>query len=316
MENKEIMKLKRKIKKMLPKRILYVYSIVKDFPVYLKAKRKGVQLPNISFYSNEETVKLIVEERKSLSRFGDGEFMWMAGETMPSFQEYSSEFAQDLINAFKNKNNKLLIGIPYGIFDASKCNMSAKMHWEIIKSNFVPRLKKFVDENRKYCDASITRPYIDYNDRDFSQRTFNLLKCIWNDRDIVLVEGEKTKLGMGNDLLNNARSIKRIICPAENAYSKLEEIKSSIRKYVSKDTLILGALGPTASILAAQLCDEGYQFVDIGHVDVEYMWFQNHAVSRETIEGKYVNESGIKTCSNLYDNDDLYVNSIIDRILL
>lgn len=61
---------------------------------------------------------------------------------------------------------------------------------------------------------------------------------------------------MGNDLFDNATSIKRIICPAENAYSKLEAIKSSIRLNVEKDTLILGALGPTASILASQLCDE------------------------------------------------------------
>ena len=46
---------------------------------------------------------------------------------------------------------------------------------------------------------------------------------------------------MGNDLFDNATSIKRIICPAENAYSKLEAIKSSIRLNVEKDTLILGA---------------------------------------------------------------------------
>lgn len=120
---------------------------------------------------------------------------------------------------------------------------------------------------------------------------------------------------MGNDLFDNATSIKRIICPAENAYSKLEAIKSSIRLNVEKDTLILGALGPTASILASQLCDEGYQFVDIGHVDVEYMWYLRHAILRETIEGKYVNESGVKTCSDVYDNDSTYINSIIDRVL-
>ena len=120
---------------------------------------------------------------------------------------------------------------------------------------------------------------------------------------------------MGNDLFDNATSIKRIICPAENAYSKLEAIKSSIRLNVEKDTLILGALGPTASILASQLCDEGYQFVDIGHVDVEYMWYLRHAILRETIEGKYVNESGVRTCSNLYDKDMGYQSSIIDKVL-
>lgn len=310
------MKIKKRIKKIMPKRVLYVLSLIKDYPVYLRAKKDDIEMPNLSFYTNEETVNLIVEERKSLARFGDGEFMWMAGESMPSFQKYSLEFGQDLIRAFTSKNDNLLIGIPYGVFDASKCNLSAQMHWRIIRSNFLPRLEKFVDFKRTYCDASITRPYIDYRDRKFSENIFNLLKRIWNNKDIVIVEGEKTKLGMGNDLLSNAKSIKRIICPAENAYMVLDRIKDSIHKNVSKDTLMISALGPTASILAAQLCDEGYQFIDIGHIDVEYMWFLKHAISRETIDGKYVNESGVKTCSNIYDNDNVYVSSIIDRILL
>lgn len=309
------MNLKKKIKKIMPQRVLYVFSLIKDFPVYLKAKKDDTKMPDISFYTNEETVNLIVEERKSLARFGDGEFMWMAGESMPSFQRYSPEFGQDLIRAFTSKNNDLLIGIPYGVFDASKCNLLARMHWRIIRANFLPRLEKFVDLKKIYCDASITRPYIDYKDREFSKNIFNLLKRIWNDKDIVIIEGEKTKLGMGNDLLSNAKSIKRIICPAENAYGVLDKIKNSVHKNVSKDTLMIAALGPTASILAAQLCDEGYQFIDIGHVDVEYMWFLKHSISRETIEGKYVNESGVKTCSNIYDKDSLYVDSIIDRVI-
>lgn len=306
---------KKKIKKLLPDKLVYSYNVIRTVPEYLKALKDKSQIPDIKFYSDEETVSLIVKERKSLSRFGDGEFMWMSGERISSFQDYSAEFARDLTLAFKNDNENLLVGIPHGVFDSSKCNLYAKMHWRIIRANFLSRLVKFMDVNRVYSDASITRPYIDYRDRNYSAKIFDLLKRIWDKRDVVIVEGEKTKLGMGNDLFDNATSIKRIICPAENAYSKLEAIKSSIRLNVEKDTLILGALGPTASILASQLCDEGYQFVDIGHVDVEYMWYLRHAILRETIEGKYVNESGVKTCSNVYDNDSTYINSIIDRVL-
>lgn len=306
---------KKKIKKLLPDKLVYCYDVIRTVPEYLKALKDKSQIPDIKFYSDEETVSLIVKERKSLSRFGDGEFMWMSGERISSFQDYSAEFARDLTLAFKNDNENLLVGIPYGVFDSSKCNINAKMHWRIIRSNFLSRLVKFMDVNRVYSDASITRPYIDYRDRNYSASIFALLKKIWDKRDIVIVEGEKTKLGMGNDLFDNATSIKRIICPAENAYTKLEAIKSSIRLNVEKDTLILGALGPTASILASQLCDEGYQFVDIGHVDVEYMWYLRHAILRETIEGKYVNESGVRTCSNLYDKDMGYQSSIIDKVL-
>lgn len=306
---------KKKIKKLLPDRLVYTYEITRTIPEYLKALKDNSKIPDIKFYSDDETVSLIVDEHKSLSRFGDGEFMWMAGESLPSFQDYSPEFGRDLTSAFKNKNKNLLIGIPHGVFDSSKCNIYARMHWRIIRANFLSRLVRFMDANRVYSDASITRPYIDYRDRAYSANIFGLLKKIWNDRDIVIVEGEKTKLGMGNDLFDNARSIKRIICPAENAYGRIEDIKASIKANVKKDTLILGALGPTASILASQLCDEGYQFVDIGHIDVEYMWYLRHAILRETIEGKYVNESGVRTCSDLYDNDEKYQKSVIDRII-
>ena len=148
---------KKRIKKIMPDRMVYAISVLKDFPTYLKATRDKIQMPDIKFYTNEETVDLIVKEKKSLARFGDGEFMWMAGESMPSFQSYSPQFGQDLIKAFTSKNDNLLVGIPYGVFDASKCNLLARMHWRIIRANFLPRLEKFVDMSRKYCDASITR---------------------------------------------------------------------------------------------------------------------------------------------------------------
>ena len=77
---------------------------------------------------------------------------------------------------------------------------------------------------------------------------------------------------------------------------------------------MLAALGPTATILASDMCDNGYQMVDIGHIDVEYMWYLHRAILREPIEGKSVNESGNRDCSNVYDNDKIYLNSVICEI--
>ena len=73
---------KKKIKKLLPDKIVYGYEVIRTAPEYLKALKVKSQIPEIKFYSDEETVSLIVKERKSLSRFGDGEFMWMSGESM------------------------------------------------------------------------------------------------------------------------------------------------------------------------------------------------------------------------------------------
>ena len=176
------------------------------------------------------------------------------------------------------------------------------------------RLLPFVDNSRIYCNASITRPYIDYKSRKYSEKAFENLKRIWEGRNIVFVEGANTKLGMGNDLFDNAKAIRRIVCPSQNAFSKIDEIEKAIEKYVNKEELILTALGPTASILATDMCKKGYQIVDIGHVDIEYIWYQKKSILREQVEGKHVNESGQKECSDFYGNNDAYLKSILVKI--
>ena len=45
----------------------------------------------------------------------------------------------------------------------------------------------------------------------------------------------------------------------------------------STDSIILIALGPTATVLAYDLSKRGYQAIDVGHIDIEYEWFLNNA---------------------------------------
>lgn len=310
------MKIKRMIKKITPDHVIRVYRELKMLPEYLDAVRKDFmkKKPILSFISDEETVRLIVEDRKSLCRFGDGEIRWMLGYRLDSFQEYSDRLSEGLKRAFLSNNTDLLVGIPRGIVDSRKCNFGSKLHWRAIRLNFVEAFEKLGMENRKYANASITRPYIDYNDRKYSEQCFKNLKKIWDKKDVVFVEGRKTKLGMGNDLFSNAKSISRILCPTVNAFEKIDDIKSSIRKNCSENNIILLALGPTATVLAAEMCDEGFQMIDIGHVDVEYIWYLRHDLLRKPIDGKYVNESGERIQSDLYEKDKDYLDSIIDEI--
>lgn len=286
-------------------------------PDYKKAreicKHREYQTP--SFYDDIETVDMIIRDHMSLSRFGDGEFGWMAGKKFSSFQDNSDLFAEHLRKAFTSEKPKLLIGIPKGLFYTDGLNTFSKMFWTIIKTTSYDDMIKFVNFNRIYVNASITRPYIDYTSRKFSKRAFENIKRIWNERDVIIVEGENSKLGIGNDLFNNVSTIKRIICPGINAYEKIEEIKKAIYQYANESDLILGALGPTASILASDLSTDGFQFIDIGHIDVEYMWYLNRSILRDPIPGKYVNESKEKMSLSIYDNDEKYQKSILIRIL-
>ena len=45
------------------------------------------------------------------------------------------------------------------------------------------------------------------------------LKKIWDQKDILIIEGETSRVGIGNDLFNNIKSLKRIICPVHNAFN-------------------------------------------------------------------------------------------------
>lgn len=308
--------LKHTVENKMPDRYFYWKSVYHLFPKYIKAvwKNHSINLPSIKFYTDKETVDLIIQNRMSLSRFGDGELAWMACEKLSSFQQYSEDLANDLRKTFLSKNKNLLVGIPIGCFDSSKCNIYAKMWWKIIRTTSIQNISQYLSTDYTYANTNITRPYIDYSNRNDSKIAFENLKRIWQDRDICIVEGEQSRLGMGNDLFNNAQNIKRIICPSTNAYEKKDIIIKSVHKFISKDTLILAALGPTATILADILSKDGYQFIDIGHVDIEYMWYLNHSILRDAIPGKYVNESSQKFINDIYKEDPFYVESIIHTI--
>ena len=119
-------------------------------------------------------------------------------------------------------------------------------------------------------------------------------------------------MGMGNDLFDGAKSIERILCPAEDAYSRYNEILESCLKF-STDYLILIALGATATVLAYDLAKKGYQALDFGHVDLEYEWYIRKANKKIKIENKFNKEINDCEVANPID-DKKYRNSIIKII--
>ena len=145
--------------------------------------------------------------------------------------------------------------------------------------------------NRIYADAYITRPYAIYadNNTDAPKKRFDELKKIWNGKKLLIIEGEKTRMGVGNDLFDNAEGIKRILCPAECAFDRYADILSFALKQ-DKDCLVLIALGPTASVLAYDMAKAGFWALDIGHIDIEYEWMLAGKGGRVDIPNKYVNE--------------------------
>ena len=65
-----------------------------------------------------------------------------------------------------------------------------------------------------------------------------------------------------------------------------------------KSVLFLVALGPTATVLAYDLSKIGYQAIDIGHIDISFVWVA-------TYRDYNVNQNIYVDLSNIY----LFVNN-------
>lgn len=141
-----------------------------------------------------------------------------------------------------------------------------------------------------------------------------MLKALWKDKDIIIVEGDQTRLGIGNDLYSDAKSIKRILTPAVGAFESYDKIKNAILDNYNGELIIM-ALGPTATILASDFADMGMQALDIGNIDIEYEWYLQGATERVQIKGKFTNEAKDGVGRVYSDCDDPeYLSQIVARV--
>ena len=61
----------------------------------------------------------------------------------------------------------------------------------------------------------------DYEEKSQSKVWFNKITRLWDEKNILIVEGETSKLGVNNALFSNVKNINRIICPSNNAWGTM-----------------------------------------------------------------------------------------------
>ena len=269
-----------------------------------------------SFYEIEDTIEMIVNHKCSMARFGDGELAIMAGYSRQKFQAFDSILSQRLREVVSCKEPQFLVAIADNYGSLEKYSRAGKSGIRNYMSNTVRNEhQKLLDRNRVYHNAYISRPYVLFSDCQSTEagNRFTELKRIWKDREVIIIEGNQTRMGVGNDLLADAQSIIRIECPAENAFERYGEILDAAKENAFEDALFLIALGPVAGVLAYDLFCEGFQAIDIGHLDLEYEWFKRGEGKRTEVPGKYNNEYvGGELVSEV--NDTAYLNEIICKI--
>jgi glycosyltransferase family protein len=263
----------------------------------------------------ESTLKLIIKEKKSLSRFGDGEFDLMFEKKRSWFQKPDRKFAERLLEVFTSNNPNIIIAVAdnFSCLDKYTVDAADAIRDYMVKSR--SKIESIIDYSKTYHDTYVTRPYIIYKEKSHADRIFQLFKQIWDGKNVILVEGNYSRIGVGNDFMNNAKSIKRILCPQYDCWFKYDEILKNTMKYAKKEDIICISLGATASVLAYDLAKEGFWAIDIGQVDNEYEWYIRKSDNRVSIPGKMVAEVGrtVPDCIDISDNQE-YLTSIIDEI--
>lgn len=266
----------------------------------------------ISVLSIDQSLDYLLEKGASVVRFGDGEMDLVAGRSIV-YQDFDPELSARLREIMSMESDEhLMICLPDVFTGLERYSIDAQNFWSL---NHLPH---FLEKYKNICRAPwygstfISRPYIDLEDKTPSAGYFAKLKQLWQDKDLLIVEGETSRSGVGNDLFDGARSIKRIICPSRNAYSKLEAIKQAVREHAD-NRLILTMLGPTAKVLVYDLVQEGYRALDIGHIDSEYEWFQMGATHKVKLSHKHTAEHNFDQDIEFRD-DQAYDSQIVANL--
>ena len=278
---------------------------------------------SFNILDSESTIAYIIKNHCSVARFGDGELGIILSNTDIRFQKSDPILKKELHDVLLSSHPKLLVCLPQFLSMEkvqSEISNKAKRFWDFWIFDYGKKLHNLLSQNndlnqKKWGDILISRPYMEWkHKKEHAEKIYSLLKKIWNDRDILIIEGSLTRMGVGNDLFANAKSIRRIIAPAINAFDKRSEIIQAVKK-VYQGELILIALGPTATVLASDFAKHNMQAIDIGHVDIEYCWYLQKCKKKIPIKGKFVNECNSDSKNFLACTDKTYLSEIVVNIV-
>ncbi|MGS2779043.1 SP_1767 family glycosyltransferase [Robertmurraya sp. GLU-23] len=257
------------------------------------------------------TIDEIIQKGSSISRYGDGEYKLINKKNI-TFQRTDDVLSRRLKEILRNRDENFLVCIPDVFQSLSKYENETRVYWSKHTARNRIGWYKLLIKNKEYHNSFISRFYNPYKDKSKCEESILNFRSIWEDREVVLIEGRKSRLGVGNDLFNNTKSLERILVPEENAFFVYDKI-ISIVKSIPTTKLILLAAGPTATVLAYDLFKKGYQAIDIGHIDIEYEWYLRKANKKIEIQNKYVCEAGAgKGIGEL--KDEKYQSEIIAEV--
>jgi hypothetical protein len=200
-----------------------------------------------------ETLELVLNGA-SLSRYGDGELKMADREAGIKSQDYHPVLRKRL-REILHDSGECLVGIPNirGVLSAQVSDQKVQ-HW----SKYL-ELHRLLGK-RAYASAFVTRPdsapWID------TAAYWARLSELWIGQEVTLVRGSGKSL-TGERLMEwGAGTVTEVVAPRQQAWAEY----ASLLDRIGTPSRALLCLGPTATVMAVDLCDRGVHAVDLGHV--------------------------------------------------
>lgn len=256
--------------------------------------RMGILKTNLKVKSIDETIDELLHTEKSLVRFGDSDIILIMGKNILR-EKANPDLIANMKRIIGYEHDGLMVSL-YDIFGSLEMFQSASKHFWKDHLLLCRRVyEKYCSQKKEYCNTAVSRCYYMFQDKSRAGEQFSRIRQIWKDKDVVVVEGTGTHNGVGNDLLDTAASVERIIGPKTHAYQALDRILEKCRSY-QKDRLFLVSLGSPAKVLVEKLFLDGYRVIDIGNLDMEYEWFlsgtlEKAPVKKHNITGEEANRA-------------------------
>ncbi|OBU27791.1 GT-D fold domain-containing glycosyltransferase [Photobacterium kishitanii] len=270
-------KLKVTLKKKKRELLLYLKSKSHKLSIHESNQLKDYESQFPSVLSTKETLDRIISHRASICRYGDAEFDISNQENDDDYyQKPSNKLTSRLTSILKvDSSDKLIIAIPP--FNSKTNNIKnyygELSFWQWYWLNRFSKIKPLLI-NREYGNSFVTRETVFYENK------IEDIKKIWDKRDVVFVYGAKGRFNINSILFDNINSKSEILIPPSNAFNEYGSILDECKKY-SVNSLFMIAAGPTATVLAYDLYELGYQALDVGHLPNSYDEFKGVIMSPE-----------------------------------
>lgn len=203
------------------------------------------------------TMRLVAQGR-SISRYGDGEFKMCCGAGIKS--QMASGTLSARLRGILRDSGQCLVGIP-NIFSPTP-----KIDFWRPKQNHANLL---VD--RPYVSSFITRPdsapWID------TAEYWALWESLWKDQHVTLVRGSGKSFTAERLMLAGAAKVTEILPQVSSFNGKQQhawEQYQELLERIGTPTRAILCLGPTATVMAVDLCAKGVHAIDAGHMGMFY----------------------------------------------